>query len=182
MLPLHTEKISVGLEYRVCSSVGWQTCGTCKYHLYFMYSPRLEYVTTTYRRSTWVLLWYPVYLVDNIPWIHCELSQPTVCGLVLIAIERGKLKLWQARIGGVALSLLQVIPATWNRATLDLQSILPYLSLYYQRMQLYTRTLLKLLLCALADWYLQFSIDHLHEDWWGWAATTHTLNYTAFIN
>ena len=51
MLPLHTEKISVGLEYRVCSSVGWQTCGTCKYHLYFMHSPRLEYVTTTYRRS-----------------------------------------------------------------------------------------------------------------------------------
>ena len=65
MLPLHTEKISVGLEYRVCSSVGWQTCGTCKYHLYFMYSPRLEYVTTTYRRSTWVCIWYPVYLVDK---------------------------------------------------------------------------------------------------------------------
>jgi hypothetical protein len=150
--------------YTLCTAQDW----TIYHHL-----PK-EYLGTAFdTQYTWWM---------NIPWIHCELSRPTVCGLVLIAIERGKLKLWQARIGGVVLSLLQVIPATWNRATLDLQSILPYLSLYYQRMQLYTRTLLKLLLCALADWYLQFSIDHLHEDWWGWAATTHTLNYTAFIN
>ena len=106
-------------------------------------------------------IWYPVYLVDNIPWIHCELSQPTVCGLVLIAIERGKLKLWQARIGGVALSLLQVIPATWNRATLELQSILPYLSLYYQRLCSCIIGLYWSFSCVLCvDWGVQLSTKH----------------------
>ena len=27
MVPLHTENISVGLDYRVCFLVSWQTCG-----------------------------------------------------------------------------------------------------------------------------------------------------------